>query len=79
MYFVEFTLNSTKLGVKFPSLTWTQVQAISNPANGLRLFCTTYNTFLTNLGTPAAPKWMAEQTAELATDSTVQLELLLQT
>jgi hypothetical protein len=56
-------------GVKFPTMTWVQVRSITLPANGLRVFCSNLNTFLTNLGTPASPRWMAELTTDVDTVS----------
>lgn len=58
-------LNSTTKGFKLPTMTWAQVQVIANPANGLKVFCTTYNSSLTNIGTPSVPNWVAETTAPI--------------
>lgn len=52
-------------GIKFPTMTYAEVLTIPSPANGLRVFCTTYNVFLTNLGTPSVPNWFAEVTASI--------------
>jgi hypothetical protein len=38
-------IKSTDRGVLLPRLTVGQIQAISNPANGLIVFCTSYNKF----------------------------------
>jgi len=50
-------VKSTNKGMLVPSMTLTQRDAISNPANGLLIYCLTNNNFYSNAGTPASPNW----------------------
>jgi len=51
-------VKSTNKGMLVPSMTLTQRDAISNPANGLLIYCLTNNNFYSNAGTPASPNWV---------------------
>lgn len=50
-------VKSTSKGMLIPSMTLAQRDAISNPANGLLIYCLTNNNFFSNAGTPASPNW----------------------
>jgi len=50
-------VKSTSKGMLVPSMTLAQRDAISNPANGLLIYCLTNNNFYSNAGTPASPNW----------------------
>ena len=51
-------VKSTTKGMLIPSMTLTQRDAISNPANGLLIYCLTNNNFYSNAGTPSSPNWI---------------------
>jgi len=50
-------VKSSGKGILVPRMSDAQRDAISNPATGLLIFCTTDNLFYSNTGTPSAPSW----------------------
>ncbi|MFD1614772.1 hypothetical protein [Gelatiniphilus marinus] len=50
-------VESTDKGVLIPRLTTVQINAITNPANGLVVYNTDLNEFQFNFGTPLLPEW----------------------
>ena len=50
-------VKSTSKGMLVPRMTATQRDAISNPANGLLIFCTTNNQYYFYQGSPVSPNW----------------------
>lgn len=50
-------VKSTTKGFLGPRMTFSEMQAIINPARGLMVFCTTWGLYYVNRGTPAAPIW----------------------
>ncbi len=51
-------VESTDKGILIPRLTTVQINAITNPANGLIVFNTDLNEFHFNCGTTATPDWV---------------------
>jgi len=51
-------IKSTSKGMLVPRMTVEERDAISNPATGLLIFCTTNNQFYTNKGNPSLPNWV---------------------
>ncbi|MEI7983555.1 MAG: hypothetical protein WCI71_18045, partial [Bacteroidota bacterium] len=51
-------VKSTSMGLLVPRMTLSDRDAISNPANGLLIFCTTNNQYYSNKGTPSTPNWV---------------------
>ncbi len=51
-------VKSSVKGMLVPRMTMAERDAISNPANGLLIFCTDNNHFYTNKGTPGTHNWV---------------------
>ena len=51
-------VKSNMKGMLVPRMTAAERNAISNPANGLLIFCTDNNQYYTNKGSAASPNWM---------------------
>lgn len=51
-------VKSTSRGMLVPRMTASQRDAISNPANGLMIYCTDNNQYYFNKGTPAGKNWV---------------------
>jgi hypothetical protein len=51
-------VKSTTKGMLIPRMTQTERDAITSPANGLLIFCTSNNQYYANKGTSSAPNWM---------------------
>lgn len=55
-------VKSATKGMLIPRMTFTERDAISNPANGLLVFCTDNNNYYSNKGTPSTPNWVMVST-----------------
>lgn len=62
-------VKSTLKGILVPRLTTAERDAISNPANGLLIFCTNNNQYYTNKGTQGSPNWVMISTQWLSNGS----------
>lgn len=51
-------IESTDKGILVPRLTSAQINAITNPANGLLVYNTDFNEYQFNCATPATPDWI---------------------
>jgi hypothetical protein len=51
-------VKSTTKGMLIPRMTITERNGITNPANGLLIFCTGDNQYYSNKGTPTIPNWV---------------------
>lgn len=51
-------VKSTTMGILAPRMTFSERDGISNPANGLLVFCTDNNHFYMNKGTALLPNWV---------------------
>jgi len=51
-------VKSIAKGMLVPRMSAAERDAISNPATGLLIFCTTNNQFYSNKGTPSIPNWI---------------------
>ena len=51
-------VKSTAKGMLVPRMTIAERNNISNPANGLLVFCTDNNQYYSNKGTPETPNWL---------------------
>jgi uncharacterized protein (TIGR02145 family) len=58
-------VTSTSKGALLPRMTQSQIMAISNPANGLQVFCTTDNKMYLYISTPGAWKELAYGTGSI--------------
>lgn len=65
-------------GVLIPRMTFAQIGAIANPANGLLVFATSDNCFYFNEGTSAAPVWTSLCDGGSDDDPTNELQTLNQ-
>jgi len=51
-------VKSNNKGFLMPRMTFTEMNNIFSPANGLAVFCTTTNQYYFNKGTPLSPQWV---------------------
>lgn len=61
----------TSMGLLVPRMNLSERDAISNPATGLLIFCTTNNQYYTNKGTPSTPNWVMISSQWLAAGSDI--------
>jgi hypothetical protein len=64
-------VKSTTKGMLIPRMTTTERNGITNPANGLLIFCTGDNQYYSNNGTPSVPNWVMVNTQWLFTGSDI--------
>ena len=64
-------VKSTTKGMLIPRMTLAECEGITNPANGLLIFCTSNNQYYSNKGTPSIPDWVMVSSQWLFTGSDI--------
>jgi uncharacterized protein (TIGR02145 family) len=64
-------VQSTSKGMLVPRMNSDQRNAITDPANGLLIFCTDDNLFYMNRGTPGLPEWSAIKSEWISNGSNI--------